>query len=146
MFLEISQNSQENTCPRPSFLMKLQQVDCFYNRLDLYRHLYCYRKYYVCGSEAYLKPCQISTMILFVKIVNGWKLLTVLAKKLQALRHASLLKRDFNTVGVKLNFFFFKITNSDNLFEDFSAMPLTHSKSLITCNSHNNKLISKCIQ
>ena len=41
--------------------------------------------------------------------------------------------------------FFFKISNSNNLFEDFQAMSLTHNKSLITCNSHNDKLIWKCI-
>ena len=29
LFLEISQNSQENTCARVSFLIKLQAVGCF---------------------------------------------------------------------------------------------------------------------
>ena len=74
---------------------------CFYDHLDLYRHLFCNSKYLVCGSEAYLEACQISTMKLFVEIVEGQKLLTVCAKKLQVLRHATLLKRDFNTVGFK---------------------------------------------
>ena len=82
-------------------------------------------------------------MKLFVKIVKGYKLLTVCAKKLQALRYETLSKRDFNTVGFKWNFF--KISNSNNLFEDFPAMSLTHNKSLVTCNSHNDKLIWKCI-
>ena len=30
MFLEISQNSQENTCARVSFLIKLQATDTFF--------------------------------------------------------------------------------------------------------------------
>ena len=34
----------------------------------------------------------------------------------------------------------FKISNSNILFKDFSGIPLRHSKSLITCNSHNDKL------
>ena len=34
----------------------------------------------------------------------------------------------------------FKISNSNILFKDFSRTPLRHSKSLITCNSHNDKL------
>ena len=55
------------------------------------------------------------------------------------------LKRNFNTVGFKWNLIFFKITNSSNLFEDIPAMSLTHSKSLITCNSHNDRLTWKCI-
>ena len=35
----------------------------------------------------------------------------------------------------------FKIRNSNNLFQDISAISLTHNQSLITCNSQNNKLI-----
>ena len=35
---------------------------------------------------------------------------------------------------------FFKISNSNNLFKYFSVIPLKHNKSLITCNSHNDKL------
>ena len=31
MFLEISQNSQENTCARGSFLIKLQALGIFFN-------------------------------------------------------------------------------------------------------------------
>ena len=51
-------------------------------------------------------------------------------------------KRNFNTVGCfKWNL----ISNSNNLYEDISAMSLTHNKSLINCNSHNDKLIWKCI-
>ena len=37
----------------------------------------------------------------------------------------------------------FKISNSNILFKDFSGIPLRHSKSLITCNSHNDKLTLK---
>ena len=33
-----------------------------------------------------------------------------------------------------------KISNSNILFKDFSVIPLKHSKSLITCNPHNDKL------
>ena len=33
-----------------------------------------------------------------------------------------------------------KISNSSNLFKDFSAISVTPNKSLITCNSHNDKL------
>ena len=32
------------------------------------------------------------------------------------------------------------------MFKDFPAMSLMHSKSLITCNSHSDKLIRKYIQ
>ena len=47
--LEISQNSQEKTCTRVIFLNKVEHLrtpldDCFYNHLDLYRHLYCNNK------------------------------------------------------------------------------------------------------
>ena len=34
-----------------------------------------------------------------------------------------------------------RIIKSDNLFKDFSTTSPTHNKSLITCNSHNDKLI-----
>ena len=54
-------------------------------------------------------------------------------------------KRDFSTVGFKWNLIFFKISNSNNLFEDIPAMSFMHKISLITCNSHNDKLIWKCI-
>ena len=82
---------------------------------------------------------------LFVKKVKGWKLLTVFVNKLQALKYATLLKRDFSTVGFKWNLIFLKVSNSNNLFEDFPAMSLTHNKPLITCNCHNGKLIWICI-
>ena len=35
----------------------------------------------------------------------------------------------------------FKISNSNNLLKDVSAMSLSHNQSLITYNSHNGKLI-----
>ena len=34
----------------------------------------------------------------------------------------------------------YRTSNSNNLLKDFSGTPLTHNKSLITCNSHNDKL------
>ena len=71
-------------------------------------------------------------------------------RKLQALRPANLLKRNPNT-GIFLwnwqdfqkHFFlqntsggwFLKKNNSNILFKDFSGIPLTHNKSLNTCNS-----------
>ena len=75
-------------------------------------------------------------------------------RKLQAFRPANLFKKDSNTGIFLWNwqdfqtlFFpehfwwlFFKISNSNILFKDFSGIPLRHSKSLITCNSHNDKL------
>ena len=83
-FLEISQNSPENTCARVSFLIKLQarslaQVfSCEFCKISKktfsYRtplvavsncHLYCDSKYYHSSSEAYLQPCQISMIELF---------------------------------------------------------------------------------
>ena len=45
----------------------------------------------------------------------------------------------------QLGWLLFKIRNSNNLFKDVSAISLTHNQSLITCNSHNDKLIWKCI-
>ena len=76
-------------------------------------------------------------------------------RKLQAPRPANLLKRNPNT-GIFLwnwqdfqkHFFlqntsggwFLKKNNSNILFKDFSGIPLTHNKSLITCNSHSDKL------
>ena len=39
-----------------------------------------------------------------------------------------------------LRWLVFKISNCNNLLKDFSEIPLTYSKSLITCNSHSNKL------
>ena len=35
MLLEISQISQENTCARASFLIKLQAEDCNFNKKDI---------------------------------------------------------------------------------------------------------------
>ena len=37
----------------------------------------------------------------------------------------------------------FKASNTNTLLKDFSAIPLTHNWSLITCNSHNDKLYLK---
>ena len=84
VFLEISQNSPENTCARVSFLIKLQarglaQVfSCEFCKISKktfsYRtplvavsncHLYFDSKYYHSSSEAYLQPCQISMIELF---------------------------------------------------------------------------------
>ena len=75
---------------------------------------------------------------------------------LQALRPANLLKRSSNksvffVKSIRTPFstgqlrWLFKIRNSNNLFKDVSAISLTHNQSLITCNSHNDKLIWKCI-
>ena len=41
MFLEISQNSQENTCVRASFLIKFPQACNFIKKEDLTQMLYC---------------------------------------------------------------------------------------------------------
>ena len=50
-----------------------------------------------------------------------------------------LLRAPFSTE--QLLSLLFKVSNSNTLFKDVSAISLTHSQSLITCNSHNNKLI-----
>ena len=75
-------------------------------------------------------------------------------RKLKALGPANLLNRDFNT-GIFLwnwqdfqslsftehfQWLVLKISNSNILFKDFSGIPLRHSKSLITYNSHNDQL------
>ena len=52
-----------------------------------------------------------------------------------------LLRTLFSTEH--LRWLIFKIRNSNNLFKDVSAISLTHSQSLITYNSHNDKLIWK---
>ena len=41
----------------------------------------------------------------------------------------------------QLTWLLFKISNSNRLFKDASAISLRHNQSLITCNSHNDKLI-----
>ena len=71
------------------------------------------------------------------------------------LQPATLLKRDSSTSAFlqkllrapfstqQLLWLLFNISNS--LFKDVSAISLIHSQSLITCNSHNDKLIWKSI-
>ena len=44
-----------------------------------------------------------------------------------------------------LRWLIFKTSNSNNLFKYLSAIFLTHNKSLITCDSHNDKITQKCI-
>ena len=46
----------------------------------------------------------------------------------------------------QLRWLLFKISKSNNLFKDVSAISPTHNQSLITCSSHSEKLIWKCIQ
>ena len=53
------------------------------------------------------------------------------------------LRTPFSTEQIR--WMLFKISNLNNLFKDASAISLTHNQSLITCNSHNSKLIRKCI-
>ena len=92
VFLNILQNSQENTCARVSFYWSCKLGGCnFIKKKSLaqvfscefckiskntfsYRtplvaasncHLYCNSKYYHSSSEAYLEPCQISMIELF---------------------------------------------------------------------------------
>ena len=67
MFLKISQNSQENTCARVSLVIKLQASPVAASVS------YIQRRY----SQLY----QTSKMKCFVKIVDGWKLLTTFAKQ-----------------------------------------------------------------
>ena len=57
---------------------------------------------------------------------------------------ATLLKRDSNTSVFLGKLLLFKISNSNNVLKDFSAISLMHNKSLITCNSLNDKQIWKC--
>ena len=67
MFLKISQNSQENTCARVSLVIKLQASPVAASVS------YIQRRY----SQLY----QTSKMKRFVKIVDGWELLTTFAKQ-----------------------------------------------------------------
>ena len=53
-----------------------------------------------------------------------------------AFRPATLLKRDSNE-GALWNLLLFIISNSNNLYKDFSAMSITYNKSLITYISHH---------
>ena len=68
---------------------------------------------------------QIFFIVYFNTSVSLWKLLTAPFSTEQ------LLWLLFNT--------------SNSLFKDVSAISLTHSQSLLTCNSHNDKLIWKSI-
>ena len=76
-------------------------------------------------------------------------------RKLQAFRPANLLKKRhqhryfpvklarFSSIVFfteHLRWLVFKISNSNILFKNFLGVPLRHSKSLITFNSHNDKL------
>ena len=45
----------------------------------------------------------------------------------------------------QLQWLLFKISNINNLFKDFSAISRMQNQPLITCNSHNDKPIWKCI-
>ena len=56
-------------------------------------------------------------------------------KKVAGLSHATLLNKKLQHSWLQV------ISSSNNLFEDIPAMSLRHNKSLITCNSHNDKLI-----
>ena len=55
------------------------------------------------------------------------------AVKLVKFSGAHLLQKHFRCLV-------FKISNGNILFKNFSRIPFTHNKSLITFNSHNNKL------
>ena len=55
----------------------LQTMECQFSRfLDFYLNVNNHNE-----LEAYLKPCQTSKMLLFAKIIDGFQLLTVCAKK-----------------------------------------------------------------
>ena len=82
-----------------TFFYRTPLDDCFYNHLDLYRHLHCNSKDYVCGSEAYLEPYL--------------KPLTVSAKKLQTFSYATLLKKKLQHSWFQVNL----ISKSNNLFQ-----------------------------
>ena len=53
------------------------------------------------------------------------------------------LRTPFSTE--QLRWLLFMKNNGNNMLKDVSTMFLTHNQSLITCNSHKNKLIWKCI-
>ena len=63
-------------------------------------------------------------------------MLPVFAKKLQAFRYATLLK-ETSTQLVSSFKSIVKISDSNNLFEDFPAKTLAHNKSLITLTMTN---------
>ena len=75
----------------------------------------------------------------------GQKLLTVSAKKVPKVaghKAFNFIKKRLQHSCFQAKFdFVFKISNINNLFEDFPAMSLMQNKSLITCNSPNDKLI-----
>ena len=60
-------------------------------------------------------------------------------KKVAGLSRATLLNKKLQHSWLQV------ISSGNNLFEDIPAMSLRHNKSLITCNSHNDKLIWKWI-
>ena len=89
MFLEISQNSQENTCARVFFnkvaclrpatlLKKGLWYRCFpVNFANFIRILFLQNTF---GWLFLLKPSQTSKMELYVKIINGFHPLTIFTK------------------------------------------------------------------
>ena len=103
LFLEMSQNSQENTCAKVSFLIKLQASVCSFVKREtlaqvfscefckiskntfsyrtpsvaVFKIIYSYFEVYI--SETHSEPCQTSKMECFVKRVYGLSLLTIFA-------------------------------------------------------------------
>ena len=78
VFLEISQNSQEKTCARVSFLVKLQALACSFAKKRLWRRCslvnfvkFLRTPFYIeqLRWEAYSEPCQTSKMDLFAEIL-----------------------------------------------------------------------------
>ena len=84
MFLEISQNSQENTSAKVSFLTKLQALGlrratllkkrlwhrCFPVNFAKFLRTPFLKPAVAASAEAYSEPCQTFKMELFAKIVN----------------------------------------------------------------------------
>ena len=65
-------------------------------------------------------------------------------KKVARPQACNFIKKETSTQLVSSEIWFlFKISNSNNLFEDIPAMSLTHNKFFIACNSYNDKLISQ---
>ena len=105
-------------------------------------------------TESEVHLCTLNKVLSEISEISLEKYMcwTLFLRKLQAIMPANLLERDSNTgisskIGkiFRITFFtvhlrrlVFKISNSNILFKYFSGIPITHNKSLITCNSHND--------
>ena len=125
----------------------------------LYCYLYCNSKYYHGSSETCLEPYKFRIFFTYCKQLHedtgvyknkffkipAWQDLrpatyNFVKKRLQHKCFTVKLLRALCSTE-QFRWLLFKISNSNDLFKDVSVVSLTQNQSLITCNSHSDKII-----